>query len=61
LLSEETEDLGKVQSLGARFAHGEISLGEAAATACRACASPGAGASFWERRLRAKCWVKPSE
>ena len=46
LLSEETEDLGKVQSLGARYAHGEVSLGEAAATACRACASPGGGCQF---------------
>lgn len=46
LLSEETEDLGKVQSLGARFSHGEVSLGEAAATACRACASPGGGCQF---------------
>ena len=33
LLSEETEDLGKVQSLGARYAHGEVSLEEAAVTA----------------------------
>ena len=46
LLSEDTEDLGKVQSLGARYAHGEVSLGEAAATACRACASPGGGCQF---------------
>jgi putative YjhG/YagF family dehydratase len=46
LLSEATEDLGKVQSLGARYAHGEISLEEAAATACRACASPGGGCQF---------------
>lgn len=46
LLSEETEDLGKVQSLGARYAHGEVSLEEAAATACRACASPGGGCQF---------------
>lgn len=46
LLSEETEDLGKVQSLGARYSHGEVSLGEAAATACRACASPGGGCQF---------------
>ncbi|MGC6565431.1 MAG: YjhG/YagF family D-xylonate dehydratase [Akkermansiaceae bacterium] len=46
LLSEDTEDLGKVQSLGARYAHGEVSLEEAAATACRACASPGGGCQF---------------
>lgn len=46
LLSEETEDLGKVQSIGARFAQGEISLQEAALAGCRACASPGGGCQF---------------
>uniref|UniRef100_A0A7C4QMF3 YjhG/YagF family D-xylonate dehydratase n=1 Tax=Schlesneria paludicola TaxID=360056 RepID=A0A7C4QMF3_9PLAN len=40
------EDAGKVQSLGARFAHGEISLEEAAEMGCRACASPGGGCQF---------------
>lgn len=42
----EGEDAGKVQSLGARFAQGEISLEEAAELACRACASPGGGCQF---------------
>jgi len=46
LLSEEAEDLGKVQSIGARFAHGEISLDHAAEMGCRACASPGGGCQF---------------
>jgi len=43
---EEGEDAGKIQSIGARFAHGEISLEDAAALGCRACASPGGGCQF---------------
>src|SRR5438309_8750934 len=42
----EGEDAGKVQSLGARFAHGQITLQEAADLGCRACASPGGGCQF---------------
>jgi putative YjhG/YagF family dehydratase len=42
----EGEDAGKVQSLGVRFAHGLISLQEAAELGCRACASPGGGCQF---------------
>src|SRR5437763_2087127 len=40
------EDAGKVQSIGARFAHGELTLQEAAELGCRACASPGGGCQF---------------
>jgi len=40
------EDAGKVQTLGARFAQGEIALEEAAILGCRACASPGGGCQF---------------
>src|SRR6266511_375054 len=40
------EDAGKIQSLGVRFAHGMISLQEAADLGCRACASPGGGCQF---------------
>lgn len=40
------EDAGKIQSIGARFAHGEISLQEAAELGCRACATPGGGCQF---------------
>jgi putative YjhG/YagF family dehydratase len=40
------EDAGAVQSIGARFAHGEISLKEAAELGCRACASSGGGCQF---------------
>src|ERR1051326_3943901 len=41
LLPEQGEDAGKIQSLGARFAHGLITLEEASDLGCRACASPG--------------------
>ncbi|MGC9522899.1 MAG: YjhG/YagF family D-xylonate dehydratase [Anaerolineae bacterium] len=40
------EDAGKVQTLSARFAQGEIGLEEAAVLGCRACASPGGGCQF---------------
>ncbi len=43
---KEGEDAGKIQSIGARYAHGEISLIEAAEMGCRACASPGGGCQF---------------
>jgi putative YjhG/YagF family dehydratase len=46
LLPEAGEDAGKVQSIGARFAHGMLSLAEAAELGCRACASPGGGCQF---------------
>ena len=42
----EGEDAGKVQSVGARFAHGEITLDDASEAACHACASPGGGCQF---------------
>src|SRR5262245_13599706 len=41
-----TEDTGKVQSIGARYAHGEITLEQAAEAGCHACASPGGGCQF---------------
>jgi xylonate dehydratase len=40
------EDAGKIQSIGARFAHGLITLQEAAEMGCKACASPGGGCQF---------------
>lgn len=40
------EDAGTVQTLGARFAHGLVSLPEAAELGCRACGSPGGGCQF---------------
>lgn len=46
LLPEKGEDAGKIQSLGARFAHGLITLEEASQLGCSACASPGGGCQF---------------
>jgi xylonate dehydratase len=43
---EHGEDAGKVQSLGARFSHGLISLEDAAEMGCRACGTPGGGCQF---------------
>jgi putative YjhG/YagF family dehydratase len=40
------EDAGKVQSIGVRYVHGEITLPEAAELGCRACGSPGGGCQF---------------
>ncbi len=40
------EDAGKIQSIGARFAHGEMTLDQAAELGCRACGSPGGGCQF---------------
>src|SRR5258708_3420738 len=46
LLAEEGEDAGRVQSVGARFAHSQITLEQAAENLCRACATPGGGCQF---------------
>jgi len=46
LLAEEGEDAGRVQSVGARFAHGQMTLEAAAENLCRACATPGGGCQF---------------
>jgi xylonate dehydratase len=46
LPARETEDLGKVQSIGARYSHGELSLDDASAAGCRACGSAGGGCQF---------------
>ena len=40
------EDAGTVQTLGARYAHGLVTLQEAADLGCRACGSPGGGCQF---------------
>lgn len=40
------EDLGKIQSIGARFSRGELSLQDAAELGCKACASSGGGCQF---------------
>ena len=46
LPAEHGEDAGKVQTLSARFAHGLVTLDEAAELGCRACGSPGGGCQF---------------
>jgi len=40
------EDAGKVQTIGARYSHGLLSLDEAAELGCRACGTPGGGCQF---------------
>ncbi len=40
------EDNGKVQTIGARFANGELSLQDARRAGCQACASSGGGCQF---------------
>jgi xylonate dehydratase len=46
LPAKDAEDAGTVQTLGTRFAHGLVSLPEAAELGCRACGSPGGGCQF---------------
>jgi len=46
LMPSDGEDAGKVQTIGARFAHGQITLEYASDMGCRACGSPGGGCQF---------------
>jgi putative YjhG/YagF family dehydratase len=46
LPATDGEDAGAVQTIGARFSRGLLSLKEAAELGCRACASPGGGCQF---------------
>jgi xylonate dehydratase len=46
LLPEEGEDAGRIQTIGARFAHRQITIEQASELGCRACASPGGGCQF---------------
>jgi xylonate dehydratase len=43
---KQGEDAGTIQTIGARYSHGLITLEEAADLGCRACASPGGGCQF---------------
>ncbi len=40
------DDAGKVQTIGVRYAHGEMTLDEASLEGCRACGTPGGGCQF---------------
>ncbi len=42
----EGEDAGKVQTIGARYSRGEMTLEEASLEGCRACGTPGGGCQF---------------
>ena len=46
LPATDGEDAGKVQSIGARYSHGEMSLEEAQQMGCKACGSAGGGCQF---------------
>ncbi|MGB6868448.1 MAG: YjhG/YagF family D-xylonate dehydratase, partial [Acidobacteriaceae bacterium] len=46
LLPENGEDAGKIQTIGARFAQGQITREYAEEMGCRACATPGGGCQF---------------
>jgi xylonate dehydratase len=46
LPAANAEDLGTIQTIGARFAHGLLSLDQAAELGCRACGSAGGGCQF---------------
>ena len=46
LATEGHEDTAKVQTIGARYAAGEMTLEQAAEEGCHSCASPGGGCQF---------------
>lgn len=46
LLPENGEDAGRIQTIGVRYTHGELSLEAAADLGCRTCATPGGGCQF---------------
>ncbi|MFN7949663.1 MAG: YjhG/YagF family D-xylonate dehydratase [Blastocatellia bacterium] len=46
LPASDGEDAGRAQTIGARFASGQLTLEQASEIGCRACASPGGGCQF---------------
>lgn len=46
LMPKQGEDLGTVQTIGVRYANGELSLEEAVRVGCSSCASAGGGCQF---------------
>lgn len=47
LMPNKGEDLGTVQTIGVRYANGELSYNDAVNLGCRACASAGGGCQFF--------------
>ena len=60
LSAKKGEDAGKAQSLGIRFAHGEVSLDEASEKLCNTCASQAEDVSFLGLPPLPKSSAKPS-
>ncbi len=59
LPAKDGEDNGKVQTIGARFANGELSLQDARRAGCKACASSGRRLSiFGHCRDIVRWWPK---
>jgi putative YjhG/YagF family dehydratase len=46
LPAQSGEDAGRVQTIGVRYVHGELTLEQASALGCRACGSAGGGCQF---------------
>ncbi|HSW50202.1 MAG TPA: YjhG/YagF family D-xylonate dehydratase [Bryobacteraceae bacterium] len=46
LMAEDGWNAAEVQSIGAQYMHGQITLEEAASVGCHSCASPGGGCQF---------------
>ena len=58
LPAKDGEDNGKVQTIGARFANGELSLQDARRAGCKACASSGGAVNFWALPGHLRWWPK---
>ncbi len=54
LATEDGEDTARVQSIGTRFAQGEITLDYASEMGCRTCAARVEDANSWVRQLPCK-------
>jgi putative YjhG/YagF family dehydratase len=46
LLPAQGEDSGRIQTIGVRFTHGELTVEQASELGCRTCATPGGGCQF---------------